>query len=93
MNGDARNFVTISNSAGVHARPAVQITKLAKSFGADIRLGIGHDPASTDAKSLSAVMKLKGRTGDMLVVEATGPDASPAVEAIVQLVRAKFGED
>ena len=33
----------ITNPTGLHARPAVKLTKLAKSFSANLRVRVGSD--------------------------------------------------
>ncbi len=54
--------VTITHPIGLHARPAVKLTKLAKSFAAEIRLRGLPDGEWVDAKSIVKVMALKLRT-------------------------------
>jgi phosphocarrier protein len=52
--------VRITHDVGLHARPSVKLTKLAKSFAADIRLRTESDAAGwIDAKSIVKVMALK----------------------------------
>ena len=49
----------ITNPTGLHARPAVKLTKLAKSFEAQLRLRVGQHGKWTDAKSVARVLSLK----------------------------------
>ena len=58
-----RTEVTITHPTGLHARPAVKLTKLAKTFPAAIRLRRAPDGDWVDAKSVVKVMGLKFRTG------------------------------
>ena len=83
--------VVITDPAGLHARPAVKLTKLAKSFASDIDIRAGEDGGWINAKSPSAVMKLKARHGTTLHVRATGTDAQGGVDALVDLVKRGFG--
>lgn len=76
---------------GLHARPAVRLTKLAKRFEAAVRVRVG-DGAWVNAKSPNAVMKLMARNGERLVFEAEGSDAQGAVNALVALVERDFGD-
>jgi phosphocarrier protein len=101
MNGElgARAVVTITHPTGLHARPAVKFTKLAKTYaGADIKLRAGNvSPASgagpwIDAKSIVRVMALKLRSGAMLELQATGSNAEAAVAALKGLVERDFDE-
>lgn len=85
--------VTISHPIGLHARPAIAFTKLAKSFkGAEIRLRGGDDQPWIDAKSIVRVMGLKLRTGAVLQMHASGAEARVAIEALKGLVQRDFDE-
>lgn len=89
----AASSVTITHATGLHARPAVTFTKLAKTFtGTDIRIRGSADAAWTDAKSIVKVMKLKLRSGTILEIEAEGSDAETALKALKGLVERDFDE-
>ena len=95
MNGstDAAGTVTITHTVGLHARPAIAFTKLAKSFkGTDIDIRGGDDQAWIDAKSIVRVMALKLRTGAVLQIRASGVDADAAMAALKDLVERDFDE-
>jgi phosphocarrier protein len=83
--GDA----VVQDPTGLHARPAVKLTKLARRFAAEIRVRAGGDEW-VDAKSPSRVMRLKARHGETVAFTATGPDAAAAVSALVDLVERNF---
>lgn len=82
----------ITNPAGLHARPAVKLTKLAKNFTASVRLRVGSDGKWTDAKSVARVLALKVPKGQTLFFEAEGLDASEALASMTELVRRNFDE-
>ena len=85
--------VVITHPTGLHARPAVKLTKLAKGFAADVRLRVaGTGGPWVDAKSIARVMGLKAGAGRTLWVRAEGVDARVAVEALVALVGRNFDE-
>ena len=89
----ARAEVRITHPTGLHARPAVKLTKLAKSFpAASIRLRACPDGAWIDAKSIVKVMALKARTGTDLELEAEGEGAEAAVAELKALVERDFDE-
>jgi len=88
----ARGTVTITHPTGLHARPAVKLTKLAKTFPADIRLRGGPDGPWVNAKSIVKVMGLKIRSGAELELEASGEAADDALSALVGLVERNFDE-
>ena len=77
---------------GLHARPAVKLTKLAKQFAAEVRVRAGGGDDWVNAKSPNRVMKLKARHGETVAFEAEGPDAAAAVRALVALVERNFDE-
>ena len=87
-----RTEVEITHPTGLHARPAVKFTKLAKSFPATIRLRRAPDGEWVDAKSVVKVMGLKFRTGTLIELEAEGEGAAAAVAELADLVRRDFDE-
>ena len=90
---DASTTLVISHPTGLHARPAVKLTKLAKTFDAAIRLRGMPDGAWVDAKSIVKVMGLKLKTGTEVEILAEGGDAEAAIEALDSLVTRNFDED
>lgn len=88
----AEAHVLITNDVGLHARPSVKLTKLAKGFDARIDLAISEQGPWIDAKSIVKVMATKAPKGATLYIRADGDDADEAVEAIVGLVQREFDE-
>ena len=88
----ARGEAVVTHRVGLHARPAVKLTKVAKSFASAVRLGASPDAPWIDAKSIVKVMALKVKAGAVLRFEAEGSDAAAAVAALVDLVRRDFDE-
>jgi phosphocarrier protein len=82
--------VEIVNRNGLHARPAAEIVKLSSKFNCDIT--IVRDDLEVNGKSIMGVMMLAAEYGSNILVRANGPDAEQAVNAIADLVAAKFGE-
>lgn len=80
----------IRDPTGLHARPAVKLTKLAKSFGSAIEIRAETGESWTNAKSPNAVMKLRAGHGVPLHIRAAGEDARAAVDALVALVVRDF---
>ncbi|MGI9489870.1 MAG: HPr family phosphocarrier protein [Geminicoccaceae bacterium] len=84
---------TITHPVGLHARPAIAFTKLAKTFKtADIQIRGHDDQPWIDAKSIVRVMALKLRTGAVLQMRASGADAEAAIKALKGLVIRNFDE-
>jgi phosphocarrier protein len=82
--------VTVTNSLGLHARPAAQLVRLASTFQSQIELV--KDDMAVNAKSIMGVMMLAAECGSTIVFRATGDDAEAAVAALVELVTRGFGE-
>jgi phosphocarrier protein len=82
--------VQIVNKNGLHARPAAEIVKAAAKFQSEITLR--RDDLEVNGKSIMGVMMLAAEYGSTLQVQATGPDADAALEAIAALIANKFGE-
>ncbi len=82
--------VTIANKNGLHARPAAEIVKLASKYASEIT--IVRDDLEVNGKSIMGVMMLAAEFGAELQLRAAGPDADQALDALEQLVAAKFGE-
>jgi phosphocarrier protein HPr len=82
---------TIINARGLHARAATKLVQLAGRFDCDISL-TGPDGQPANAKSVMGVLLLCGSMGTEIDVEATGNQAREAVDAIGELIAARFGE-
>ncbi len=81
----------IQDPTGLHARPAVKLTKLAKGFDSRVELRADGQERWVNAKSPNAVMKLKAAHGAPLHIRAAGADAAEATAALVDLVNRDFG--
>ncbi len=87
----ASTQVTIINKLGLHARPAMSFVDTASSFTSDIK--VTKDGQTVDGKSIMQLMMLAAPKGSELSINAEGPDAETAVEALVKLVKSKFDEE
>ena len=92
MSGTADGSVVITHDVGLHARPSVKLTKLAKGFASTIEIAGAAEGPWIDAKSIVKVMAMKARQNSTLFVRASGADADAAVSAVVDLVRRDFDE-
>lgn len=82
--------VTIVNNAGLHARPAAALVKLASKFESDFYIHMyGYQ---VNGKSILGVMTLAAEKGAELELELKGPDEKEASEAIIELIESGFGE-
>jgi phosphocarrier protein HPr len=85
--------VVLTNEVGLHARPSVKLTQLAKGFAAHIEFARAETGPWVDAKSPVKVMRFKAAKGETLHFRAKGSDAAAAVAAIVALVERGFAAD
>ena len=81
------------NPDGLHARPSVKLTKLAKTFVARIEVAPSENGPWVDAKSIVKVMAVKAAKGAVLHFRAIGPDARAAIGALADLVARNFEEN
>lgn len=92
MSASAEATVEITHEVGLHARPSVKFTKLAKSFAAEVEIALAANGPWFDAKSIVKVMAAKAPKGTVLRIRANGDGANDAVDALVELVRRDFDE-
>lgn len=92
MSATASAKIEITHAVGLHARPSVKFTKLAKTFPATIEMALAEDGPWIDAKSIVKVMAAKAPKGTVLHLRASGEGASDAVDALVALVTRDFDE-
>lgn len=86
----SRTF-TILNEVGIHARPASMIVKCLLQFESDVF--IEKDGRKVNGKSIMGILMLAAGKGSQIQVEADGPDAQEALDAVEDLILGKFGED
>jgi phosphocarrier protein len=82
--------VRLVHAVGMHARPAVKLTKLAKKFQAHVAVRVEGAADWINAKSVAKVMAMRAARGSMIEIKASGEDAQAAVTALVELVAADF---
>ena len=92
MSGTANGSVVITHDVGLHARPSVKLTKLAKGFASTLEIAGAEQGPWIDAKSIVKVMAMKAKQDSTLFVRASGADARAAVDAVISLVRSNFDE-
>ena len=85
-----RAEVEIINQLGLHARAAARFVETASRFTAEVTVANGDE--SVSGKSILGLMMLAAGQGTKLSLEATGPDADAAIDAIAELVAQRFHE-
>ena len=84
-------MITITNRAGIHARPAAVLVQVAKDFKANIYFEKGND--RINAKSIMGILTLAAAYKTELRIIAEGEDEKEAVETIVRLFQSNFEEE
>ncbi len=77
--------VTVTNPQGLHARPAAELVELMKSLDANVTINVGEKTAK--ANSIMSVLALGASTGAVATIEAEGPDAEKAIDAVTEILR------
>ena len=80
--------VTISNSSGLHARPATFFVQKANHFACSITVENGD--RKVNAKSLLGVLSLGIAQGMTITLTADGVGEEEALDAMIQLINSGF---
>lgn len=83
--------VEIVNERGLHARASAKFVRLAAGFDAEVQ--VSKDGSTVDARSIMGLMMLAAGPGCVIEITAEGPEATQAVEALVELVANRFDEE
>ncbi|HMN37147.1 MAG TPA: HPr family phosphocarrier protein [Hyphomicrobium sp.] len=84
-------IVIIRNVKGLHARASAKFVKCAEGF--DARITVTRDGQSVGGTSIMGLMMLAAGPGSSLHIVAEGPQGPEALQAVVALVEAGFGEE
>ncbi len=82
---------SIQNELGLHLRVAAAFVKVAERFSSDVSVSRGD--ISANGKSIIALVTLAAPVGTKIHIVVEGDDAEQAIEALVELVEDRFGED
>ncbi|MDR0376005.1 MAG: HPr family phosphocarrier protein [Treponema sp.] len=83
-------IITVTNRAGVHARPSAMIVQAIKDFKSNIYFE--KDSDRINAKSIMGVLTLCAVYGTKLKIIVEGDDEKQALEKVVNLFESKFLE-
>ncbi len=81
----------ITNKRGLHARASAKFVQTVERFKADVWVTKGGE--TVGGTSIMGLMMLSAGPGTSIVVSAAGPEAQAALDAITELVAAKFNEE
>ena len=83
--------VVITNSLGLHARPAAILAQKAQNFVSE--LSITASGNTVNAKSILDILSLAATSGTTLTIRGQGPDARYAVTCLADQIRTRFEEE
>ncbi|MFV0321183.1 MAG: HPr family phosphocarrier protein [Alphaproteobacteria bacterium] len=82
--------ILICNDKGLHARAASRFARTANQF--DSKITVSANGMSAMASSIMGLMMLTAAKGCEIHINAEGPQAEEAINALVELVEAGFHE-
>ncbi len=80
----------VINRLGLHARAAAQLVRLANQYTSKVKLSKADQ--TVNAKTIMEVLMMGATQGSTITVVADGPDENEAVDAIIELIDARFNE-
>lgn len=83
-----RKEINVLNRAGIHARPAALIVKVANKFKS--QFFIEKDKMRINGKSIMGVITLGAAYKSKLIIECDGPDENDMIDAIEELFINRF---
>lgn len=83
--------IKISNSNGLHARPATKFAEIANKYDAEIC--VKAKGKMVDGKSVIDLLTLGAENGTEMHLNAKGSDAAEALDALEGLIKSKFEEE
>ncbi|MCF8150374.1 MAG: HPr family phosphocarrier protein [Burkholderiaceae bacterium] len=86
-----RGETEIVNKLGLHARASAKLTQLAGSYPCEVWMERGT--RRINAKSIMGVMMLAAGQGAIVTIDTDGERAEEALQAILNLIAGRFGED
>ena len=83
-------LLTIVNTRGLHARASAKFVQCVEKFNAEV--SVTKDGNAVSGTSIMGLMMLAAAPGSTICIQATGPDAEAALDALEALVTDGFGE-
>jgi phosphocarrier protein HPr len=89
--GAITRVMKIVNEKGLHARASAKFVQTVEQFDVEVKVTRGGETVGGD--SIMGLMMLSAAPGTSILVEASGPDAAAAIDALAALVAGRFGEE
>ena len=81
---------TIKDPEGIHARPAGELVKAAKTFSSNIKMS--RDGKEGDCKRIFGIMGLAVKQGMEVTMTFDGEDEEEAIKSLVSAIENGLGE-
>ena len=82
--------LTLTNKRGLHARAATKLVQCCQPY--DARIIVNHQGREADAANIMSLLMLAAPCGSVLTLQAEGPQAEEALDALESLFGARFHE-
>ena len=89
--GAVSRELPIINKRGLHARASAKFVQMVERFNAEVWVTKGNE--TVGGTSIMGLMMLSAGPGTSIVVSVAGREAQAALDAITELVAAKFNEE
>ncbi len=86
-----RKKILIANKLGLHARAAAKLVHLSSRYGSEIE--VIRNEHKVNGKSIMGVMMLAASKGTEIELQVDGEDEAAAMDALMQLIANRFGEE
>ncbi len=83
--------VMIINQRGLHARASAKFVQTVSRFNAQVE--VSKDGVTVGGTSIMGLMMLAASPGCSIDISASGTDAAAVVDALVELIGNRFGEE
>lgn len=82
--------ITITNSVGLHARPASLFVQTSNKFTSEIQ--VEYQEKKANAKSILQILSLGVKQGERISIKIDGDDELQALTTLRKLIAEDFGE-
>jgi phosphocarrier protein HPr len=89
--GAVVRVLEICNKKGLHARASAKFVQTVEKF--EVEVWVTRGAETVGGTSIMGLMMLAAGHGTTITVEATGPEAIEAIEALAALVGGRFTEE
>ena len=89
-NGHYSTDVKIVNRRGLHARASARFCAVAGSFDATVT--VSKEGVSVGGRSIMGLLTLGAAHGSIVTINASGPQATEAIDTLAKLIADRFGE-